>query len=52
MPTRRPTRATGTWRKWLDAQLETFDKVYGGKRPRYLDGYQKLKEAIRPWGAR
>ena len=38
--------------KWLDAQLETFDKVYAGKRPRYLDGYKKLKEAIRPWGAR
>jgi len=38
--------------KWLDAQLETFDKVYSGKRPRYLDGYKKLKEAIRPWGAR
>jgi hypothetical protein len=37
---------------WLDAQLETFDKVYSGKRPRYLDGYKKLKEAIRPWGAR
>jgi hypothetical protein len=37
--------------KWLDAQLETFDKVYSGKRPRYLDGYKKLKEAIRPWGA-
>jgi len=36
--------------RWLDAQLETFDKVYGGKRPRYLDGYAKLKEAIKPWG--
>jgi hypothetical protein len=35
---------------WLDAQLETFDKIYGGKRPRYLEGYKKLKEAIRPWG--
>jgi len=38
--------------KWLDAQLEAFDKVYSGKRPRYLDGYKKLKEAIRPWGAK
>ncbi|MGB5081995.1 MAG: hypothetical protein WBO23_14765 [Burkholderiales bacterium] len=37
--------------QWLDAQLAAFDKVYGGKRPRYLDGYSKLKEAIRPWGA-
>lgn len=37
---------------WLDAQLVTFDKIYGGKRPRYLDGYQKLKAAIKPWGTR
>jgi hypothetical protein len=35
---------------WLDAQLATFDKIYGAKRPRYLDGYAKLKEAIKPWG--
>jgi hypothetical protein len=34
---------------WLDAQLAAFDKVYAGKRPRYLDGYKKLKEAIKPW---
>ena len=38
--------------KWLDAQLETFDKIYSGKRPRYLDGYAKLKEAIKPWGTK
>jgi hypothetical protein len=37
---------------WLDAQLDTFDKIYGAKRPRYLDGYQKLKAAIKPWGTR
>jgi len=37
---------------WLDAQLATFDKIYAGdSRPRYLDGYKKLKEAITPWGA-
>jgi hypothetical protein len=36
---------------WLDAQLATFDKIYGTQRPRYLEGYKKLKEAIRPWGA-
>ncbi|HEY0723020.1 MAG TPA: hypothetical protein VGD41_03305, partial [Pyrinomonadaceae bacterium] len=36
--------------RWLDAQLETFDKVYSSKRPRYLDGYAKLKETIKPWG--
>jgi len=37
---------------WLDAQLATFDKVYGGKRPRYLDGYKQLKAAIKPWGTK
>ena len=37
---------------WLDAQLAIFDKIYGGKRPRYLDGYDKLKEAIKPWGTK
>jgi len=36
---------------WLDAQLATFDKIYAGDRPRYIDGYKKLKAAIRPWGA-
>jgi hypothetical protein len=35
---------------WLDEQLATFDKIYGGKRPRYIEGYNKLKEAIKPWG--
>jgi hypothetical protein len=37
---------------WLDAQLTIFDKVYGGKRPKYIEGYLKLKEAIQPWGTR
>ena len=37
--------------RWLDAQLATFDKIYGGKRPRYIEGYNKLKEAIKPWGS-
>ena len=36
--------------RWLDAQLATFDKIYGSKRPRYTEGYNKLKEAIKPWG--
>ena len=36
--------------EWLDAQLATFDKIYSAQRPRYLDGYSKLKEAITPWG--
>jgi hypothetical protein len=36
--------------RWLDGQLATFDKIYGTKRPLYIDGYNKLKEAIKPWG--
>jgi len=36
--------------RWLDAQLANFDKIYGGKRPRYIEGYNKLKDAIKPWG--
>jgi hypothetical protein len=36
--------------RWLDEQLATFDRIYSGKRPRYLEGYNKLKDAIRPWG--
>jgi len=31
--------------------VRDLDKVYGGKRPRYLDGYRQLKAAIKPWGA-
>jgi hypothetical protein len=37
--------------KWLDDQVEIFDQVYSGKRPRYIDGYNKLKETIKPWGS-
>jgi hypothetical protein len=37
---------------WLDAQLEIFDRIYGAKRPRYLDAYKMLKEAIKPWGSK
>jgi hypothetical protein len=37
---------------WLDAQLATFDRIYSGQRPRYLDGYKKLKAAIKPWGTK
>lgn len=36
--------------RWLDAQLETFDKIYDIKRPRYIEGYERLKKAITPWG--
>lgn len=35
---------------WLDSALDTFDEVYAGERPGFLDGYAKLKEAITPWG--
>ncbi len=35
--------------RWLDQALATFDQVYGAKRPGFLDGYAKLKEAIEPW---
>jgi len=38
-------------RKWLDDALATFDKVYSGERPGFLEGYKALKEAIKPWGA-
>jgi hypothetical protein len=37
---------------WLDAQLATFDSIYEPKRPKYIDGYLKLKAAIKPWGTR
>ncbi len=36
--------------KWLDAAVATFDSVYAGERPGFLDGYAQLKEAITPWG--
>ena len=36
--------------KWLDSQLDIFDKVYGGNRPGFIDGYKKLKQEITPWG--
>ena len=38
--------------KWLDDQLAIFDKIYSPKRPRYLDGYNQLKAAIKPWGSK
>jgi len=36
---------------FLDSALATFDEVYAGDRPGFLDGYKKLKTAIKPWGA-
>ena len=38
-------------RQWLDDALDTFDEVYGGERPGFLDGYKALKEKITPWGS-
>lgn len=40
-----------TLAKWLDDQLATFDRIYSGVRPGYIEGYKKLKDAITPWGA-
>ena len=37
-------------RDWLDAALATFDDIYSGERPGFLQGYEKLKTAIKPWG--
>ncbi len=34
---------------WIDAQLATFDEIYSGERPPFIQGYAKLKEAISPW---
>ncbi len=38
-------------RKWLDDALATFDKVYSGKRPGFIEGYKALKGAITPWSS-
>jgi hypothetical protein len=36
---------------WLDAALATFDEIYSPNRPGFIEGYKKLKAAIRPWGS-
>ena len=36
--------------KYLDDALAKFDEVYAGDRPGFLEGYEKLKAAITPWG--
>ncbi|MCP5150320.1 MAG: hypothetical protein H6983_09790 [Ectothiorhodospiraceae bacterium] len=38
-------------RKFLDDALATFDAIYGGERPGFLEGYAALKKAVKPWGA-
>lgn len=37
-------------RNWLDGALDTFDAIYHGNRPGFLEGYKTLKETIVPWG--
>ncbi len=37
-------------RNWLDDVLVTFDRIYSGKRPGFIEGYRVLKDAITPWG--
>ena len=39
-------------KKWLDDALDTFDEVYSGDRPGFLQGYEALKKAITPWGSK
>ncbi len=36
-------------RGWLDGVLATFDSIYGGTRPGFLEGYRALKGAVTPW---
>ena len=37
-------------KQFLDNSLDTFDQIYDGERPGFLEGYKALKEAITPWG--
>ena len=34
---------------WLDNVLNVFDRIYGSKRPGFIEGYKALKNAINPW---
>ncbi|MFP6664763.1 MAG: hypothetical protein VCC00_11220 [Deltaproteobacteria bacterium] len=36
-------------RAWLDQALATFDEIYSGERPGFLQGYETLKNAIQPF---
>jgi hypothetical protein len=38
-------------RGWLGHALTSFDEVYAGERPGFLQGYEALKNSIKPWGA-
>ena len=35
--------------KWLDGILNKFDNIYSGDRPGFIEGYEKLKDAIKPF---
>ena len=35
---------------FLDDALAKFDEIYSGERPGFIQGYEKLKQAIKPWG--
>ncbi|MGI9538493.1 MAG: hypothetical protein ACR2PB_15585 [Desulfocapsaceae bacterium] len=37
-------------RRWFDEAIDTFDQIYGGERPGFIEGYKQLKSAITPWG--
>lgn len=39
-----------TLKRWLDDALATFDEIYGGQRPGFIEGYKALKIAMRSWG--
>jgi len=34
---------------FLNEAVEKFDEVYSGERPGFLQGYEALKKAIKPW---
>ena len=36
--------------RWLDDVLVTFDDIHSGERPGFLEGYERLKKTIKPWG--
>ena len=43
---------SGVYKPFIKAfkALDSFDEVYAGERPGFIQGYEKLKAAIVPWG--
>jgi hypothetical protein len=37
-------------RRWFDEGIATFDQIYAGERPGFIEGYKQLKSGITPWG--